>query len=38
MTVEEAREILGTFLDEYSKTFEPSIQELEAMRTLVRAT
>ncbi len=38
MTVERAREVLGAFLDEFSRLFEPTEEELKAMRTLVRGT
>ncbi len=37
MTVERAREVLGAFLDEFYRIFEPTEEELEAMRTLARA-
>jgi hypothetical protein len=38
MTVERAREILGAFLDEFYRLFEPTEEEIEAMRTLLRAS
>ncbi len=34
ITVKRAREILGLFVNEYSKFFEPTAEELEAMRIL----
>ena len=38
MTIEEAKEILAAFLDEFSRLFEPTKIELEAMKTLLRAS
>ncbi|MCH7986666.1 MAG: hypothetical protein IH847_08795 [Acidobacteria bacterium] len=38
MTVERAREVLGAFLDEFYRLFEPTEEEIEAMRTLLRAS
>ena len=37
MTVERAREVLGAFLDEFHRVFEPTSEEIEAMRVLLRA-
>ncbi len=38
MTVERAKEILGAFLVEFCRLFEPTDEEIEAMRTLLRAS
>jgi hypothetical protein len=37
MSVERAREVLGAFLDEFHRVFEPTSEEIEAMRVLLRA-